>query len=748
MRRAPRKFLNNKVFNKLPLFTSMLIIVLNCIEAYTQVEYILDENCVGISEGYITSCNCSNNDYIKLVIPETLSGQTVRGIADNPVGNYPVFHLLTNIADIEFPNTLEYIGDNVNIYIPYQVKTIDFPESLRYIGDHAFGSSGIDSIIFPNNLEHIGTKAFNWCYLKNIFIPNSVTYIGFGAFNGNNISQINGEASNGIIYARKTDGTINYQQIVSYGGANKNVDFIPDSVKFLSDNSFDGCYIGSVKLPDSLKSIGSYAFRSNGLTNINIPSGVQYIGDFAFNVNSLESVFIPDTLYHLGAAAFNRNRIEEVNGQQNKGLFYARNSLGLESYDTVVSYGGLIDTIDFIPTTVTHIGKFTFDYQKIKSIKLPTGIEYIGDYSLRGNYLDTIQLPESVSYIGINALYGNDFSEFILPVSNTHELQYWIDNDSVKYNGGDTISIMYRTYTAVLGDLLNHLCDSVVYGTLNQVTCNTFISPSSKYIWTQSGKYTDTIPSSLGCDSIITINLIINNLTTSSITETVCDSYASPSGKVWTVSDTYLDTIPNAVGCDSIITIYLTVNSSSTSSIAETVCNTYTSPSGKVWTDSDTYMDTIPNSAGCDSIITIDLTINHSSTSSISVTSCDSYTSPSGKVWTDSDTYMDTIPNSAGCDSIITIDLTIDCSNSISSNYLLKSSLYPNPAEERVTINFKELNNSIQVEIFRLSGQLIKSKMYYDSKLISIDLNLPKEAYLIKVTNEDGKSNLFKVLKQ
>lgn len=40
-----------------------------------------------------------------------------------------------------------------------------------------------------------------------------------------------------------------------------------------------------------------------------------------------------------------------------------------------------------------------------------------------------------------------------------------------------------------------------------------------------------------------------------------------------------------------------------TSSISETVCETYTSPSGNyTWTTS--------NTAGCDSVITIDLTIN------------------------------------------------------------------------------------------------------------------------------------------
>ena len=193
---------------------------------------------------------------------------------------------------------------------------------------------------------------------------------------------------------------------------------------------------------------------------------------------------------------------------------------------------------------------------------------------------------------------------------------------------------------------------------ISETVCDSYTSPSGKN-WTDSGIYWDTIPNSFGGDSIIRVDLTVLESSTSMITESVCDSYTSPSGKVWTVSDTYLDTIPNAVGCDSVISIDLTVNYGSTSSLTETVCNSYTSPSGKVWTVSGSYLDTIPNAAGCDSVITVELTVNYFSTKSLTETVCDSFTSPSGKVWTLSGDYVDTIPNAAGCDSIIFIYLTV-----------------------------------------------------------------------------------------
>ncbi len=151
--------------------------------------------------------------------------------------------------------------------------------------------------------------------------------------------------------------------------------------------------------------------------------------------------------------------------------------------------------------------------------------------------------------------------------------------------------------------------------------------------------------------------------TSSTISQTACNSYTSPSGRyTWTISNTYKDTIPNAGGCDSVMTINLIINKNTSGTITVTACNKFTSPSGKYqWTNSNTYKDTIANKKGCDSAMTINLTINQNSSSTITVTGCNKYTSPSGKYkWTSSNIYKDTIANKKGCDSAITINLTIN----------------------------------------------------------------------------------------
>ena len=78
----------------------------------------------------------------------------------------------------------------------------------------------------------------------------------------------------------------------------------------------------------------------------------------------------------------------------------------------------------------------------------------------------------------------------------------------------------------------------------------------------------DTIINAVGCDSIIIINLTINYSGSSTINPIACYSYTSPSGNyIWTTSNTYMDTISNYIGCDSVITVNLTVNNSSSSTI-------------------------------------------------------------------------------------------------------------------------------------------------------------------------------------
>jgi hypothetical protein len=198
--------------------------------------------------------------------------------------------------------------------------------------------------------------------------------------------------------------------------------------------------------------------------------------------------------------------------------------------------------------------------------------------------------------------------------------------------------------------------------TISPINCGSYISPSGKYTWTSSNTYQDTITNSAGCDSLITVNLTILNSTNFLLRDTACDNYLSPSGKfTWVTSGTYADTLMNMAGCDSFITVELVINTPTSATLGPVVCESYTSPSGNfTWTSSGVYQDILTNQNGCDSIVLVNLTVLGTQTSTVSETVCDSFISPSGNyIWKNSGTYTDTVDNSLGCDSVLIIALTV-----------------------------------------------------------------------------------------
>ncbi|MBM3418266.1 MAG: hypothetical protein FJY17_05015, partial [Bacteroidetes bacterium] len=132
-------------------------------------------------------------------------------------------------------------------------------------------------------------------------------------------------------------------------------------------------------------------------------------------------------------------------------------------------------------------------------------------------------------------------------------------------------------------------------------------------------------------------------------------------GQTLTTTGTYTATLTNAAGCDSVITLNLTVNQPSSSSINHTICapNTY-SFNGQSYSTTGTYTATLTNAAGCDSVITLNLTVKQPSFSVLYRNICFGDTVEfNGLTLFESGIYLDTVINSVGCDSIIAFNLTV-----------------------------------------------------------------------------------------
>lgn len=87
-----------------------------------------------------------------------------------------------------------------------------------------------------------------------------------------------------------------------------------------------------------------------------------------------------------------------------------------------------------------------------------------------------------------------------------------------------------------------------------------------------------------------------------------CGTYVAPSGTAIDSSGLHFDVIPNKVGCDSIILIDLTIQQPTSHVIRKKSCSPI-EINGVNYDQSGTYTQTLTNAKGCDSILTIELTI-------------------------------------------------------------------------------------------------------------------------------------------
>ena len=188
----------------------------------------------------------------------------------------------------------------------------------------------------------------------------------------------------------------------------------------------------------------------------------------------------------------------------------------------------------------------------------------------------------------------------------------------------------------------------------NITACNNYSWNGTTY--SISGNYIDTLQTSIGCDSIVTLNLIINGSGNSQENITACNNY-SWNGTTYSQSGTYTNTLQTTNGCDSIVTLSLTINQNDSSQESISTCNNYTW-NGNTYSQSGSYLDTLQTVNGCDSILTLNLTISNYISSSENIISCNNY-SWNGNIYTQSGNYTDTILIPSGCDSIKILNLVI-----------------------------------------------------------------------------------------
>lgn len=360
-------------------------------------------------------------------------------------------------------------------------------------------------------------------------------------------------------------------------------------------------------------------------------------------------------------------------------------------------------------------------------------------------------------------------------------------------------------------------CASPCPSTFAVSACDSYTVPSGDESYTQSGTYMDTITGTGGCDSIMTITVTINSANTGTDIQSSCGPYTWIDGNTYTESNnTATHTLQNAAGCDSVVTLDLTVNNPSSSIDEITTCDSI------VWLDGETYTQstsgvtyTTVNAYDCDSVITLELTILNSTSSTDTQIACGSYTWIDGETYTESTTTpFVSLQTWQGCDSVITLNLvvkTVDVTTTVDMNTIsattaggtyqwincdnenapiagetnqsftatengnyaviitendctdtsecvnitsihtldLENSnvtIYPNPSNGFIHLEFDNINNT-SIEVVNTMGQTVVAKTEITSTIHEFTLNQKAGIYFIKV-NSNNNISYIKIIKK
>lgn len=256
----------------------------------------------------------------------------------------------------------------------------------------------------------------------------------------------------------------------------------------------------------------------------------------------------------------------------------------------------------------------------------------------------------------------------VLPLSFTNLDASICEGSTYPFNGQELDQT--GTYTVTLE--AENGCDSIV--TLHLVVLppqltnlNVSICKDTYYVFqgdtlTENGVYSVVLIAENGCDSIVTLNLKVVSFFETPLSASICagESYIFD-GDTLTLAGIYIDTLTASGGCDSFLVLTLNVLPHAASSLAVTLCEGSSYPFfGETYTVGGIYTAQLTAANGCDSIITLNLNFVPFFETSAEQTICagDSYVF-GGETLTDAGVYTHKFTAQGGCDSTVTLTLFV-----------------------------------------------------------------------------------------
>lgn len=253
--------------------------------------------------GKTTLIKCVLPDKLERIEYNAFGGTSLTGSLLLPEGlKYVAGFQSTKITSVQFPSTLEEIGDYAFTYCTSLMTEMSLPKSVKSIGISAFEASAIKgNLALPHNLESIGATAFGRCSGltgslvipdKIVIIPNDAFYVC--GFTGT-LTLYNGliEIGESAFYGTKFKGELNLPSTVTAirreafrGSLFSGTLVLPSELISLGTSAFYGCWrlSGVVEIPENIVAIPSSLFSGcSGLEGIKLHKDVEVIESQAFN---------------------------------------------------------------------------------------------------------------------------------------------------------------------------------------------------------------------------------------------------------------------------------------------------------------------------------------------------------------------------------------------------------------------------------------------------------------------------------
>ena len=214
------------------------------------------------------------------------------------------------------------------------------------------------------------------------------------------------------------------------------------------------------------------------------------------------------------------------------------------------------------------------------------------------------------------------------------------------------------------------------------------VNACGSYTWIDGLAYNEStntptfiLVNAAGCDSVVTLNLTINNPEPTAISVSACGEYLweGGNGETYDQDGTYYYSHQDANGCTQVDTLYLTINNPVHTATTAIACDSY------IWEDGDgqTYYEEgdhlyyHEDANGCMQVDTLHLTLGHSSSVTINDVVCEGMTyAKYGFLVTPEEgagTYYQYLTNTSNCDSTVTLVLStqtcdLSCGNDVVDN--------------------------------------------------------------------------------